>query len=300
MDIRHLTCFIETAKHLNFTKASKILHVAQPAISKTIKSLEEELGVMLFSRNKKQLCLTSAGINLLSQANHLLTTFNQISSLKESSSFQDCTITVGLPPIIGSCYFSPIINEFLFENPSVTIKLIEEGSKQIAAYIQDGTLDIGVIVLPLQSASICITPLVSNPLFLVISTDHALAQNNCIDFSFLKNESFILFHENFSLHQLTVNYCHQFGFQPKIICASTQWDLIIEMVSANLGIALLPEALCKRINDDRIKIIPFSDSSISFQLAIIFKQDTLLSSAARQLLALVQEIKPNYNYSPAL
>src|SRR5690625_6449020 len=84
MDIRHLEYFTEVAKHLNFTKAASTLHISQPSLSKTVKSMEEELGVPLFYRSFRQLELTDAGKALLANANHVLHAYQNLTDRKST------------------------------------------------------------------------------------------------------------------------------------------------------------------------------------------------------------------------
>src|SRR5690625_977138 len=80
MDIRHLEYFTEVAKHLNFTKAASTLHISQPSLSKTVKSMEDELGVPLFNRSFRHLELTDAGKALLHNAKHVLHAYQNLTN----------------------------------------------------------------------------------------------------------------------------------------------------------------------------------------------------------------------------
>ncbi len=149
MDILHLTYFLEVARYKSFTKASKALHVSQPSISKVIKTLENELDVVLLERSGREVELTDAGEAVLKRAQRVVGEFKNLSAeLADVIQLKRGEITIGLPPMIGSRFFPKIITDFRQAFPLVQIKLIEEGAKQVEAGVQNGTLDLGVIVLP--------------------------------------------------------------------------------------------------------------------------------------------------------
>src|SRR5574342_684376 len=112
MDIRHLEYFSEVAEQLSFTKASQMLHVSQPSISKAIKNLEGELGVPLFYRSSKQLELTDAGKAVLMNAKKVLEAFKNLTlELTDLMDLKSGEIRIGIPPIVGAAFFSKLISQ---------------------------------------------------------------------------------------------------------------------------------------------------------------------------------------------
>jgi len=285
MDIRHLTYFIEVAYHRSFTKAAQALHITQPSISKMIKLLEEELDVILFYRSAKQIELTDAGKALLYQSQQIVNSFQNLTTdLADVINSKKGAITIGLPPMIGSRFFPQVISDFIRTHPQISLTLLEVGSEKVQVGIDDGSLDIGVVMLPIDETIFEVFPIVNEPMMLLIHPDHILAKQSIITFNQLKDENFILFRKSFTLHDRIIAKCIESGFTPNIVFKSSHWDFIAEMVAIDLGIALLPRVICNDLDQKRIKIISIAEPMIHWKLGVIWKKDRYLSFAAKEWL----------------
>ncbi|MBC9785065.1 LysR family transcriptional regulator [Heliobacterium chlorum] len=286
MDVRHLEYFIEVARHRSFTKASQVLHISQPSISKTIKILEDELGVTLFHRSAKQIELTDAGKAVLGQAQQILASFQNLTSeLSDVMNIKKGNIRIGIPPNAGSSPFPRLIGEFKKAFPQITIQLVEIGSKKIEQGISEGTLDIGVVcTIPEKKQTLSMFSFVKEPLMLIVPGNHRLSKKQVVDYSELKDESFVFYREDFSLYDRIIERCNLCGYKPKIICQSSQWDFMTEMVASQLGIALLPQRICEKVNSDQVKVLPLRDPQIYWNLTVIWNKYRYLSHATRQWL----------------
>lgn len=292
MDIRHLEYFTEVARHKSFTKAAQVLHITQPTISKMIKALEEELGVTLFCRSARQIELTDAGVAVFNQAQQILSSFQNLTfELNDVMNIKKGNIKIGLPPIASSSVFPRIIGEFNKAYPAISLQIIEVGSKMVEHGVEDGTLDIGVVcTLPTKEDVFDMFSLVRDPLMLVINSDHRLAERDTVSFADLKEESFVLYREDFSLHDRIVEKCLQCGFHPKVVCESSQRDFMTEAAAANLGVALLPKKICSELDGKRVRAIPLAEPAIYLHLAVIWKKDKYMSFAAREWLKFTSEL----------
>lgn len=290
MDIRHLQYFVEAARFQSFTKAAQSLYITQPTISKMIKNLEEELGVVLFERVGKKIVLTDAGSILLAQAQRMVQSFSQMNaSLSELMELKAGHIRIGLPPMVGVSFFPRIIGQFREKHPKVTMQLFEHGAKKVEADVGSGELDIGVILLPTNEEKFESFCFVRQSLMLVVPPSHKLAARDEVSLMELKEEPFLLFHEDFTLHDRIIAECEKLGFRPDVVYKSTQWDFISEMAAANLGIALLPEAICRELDRERLRVIPLTSPSIPWHLAMIWRRGGYLSYAAREWIAFARE-----------
>ncbi|MTV50942.1 LysR family transcriptional regulator [Heliobacillus mobilis] len=292
MDVRHLEYFVEVARHRSFTKASQVLHISQPSISKTIRILEDELGVTLFHRSAKQIELTDAGKAVLVQAQQILASFQNLTSeLSDVMNIKKGNIRIGIPPNAGSSPFPRLIGEFNKAYPQITIHLVEIGSKKIEQGINEGTLDIGVVcTIPEKNQTLSMFSFVKEPLMLIVPGKHRLSTKQVVDYSELKDESFVFYREDFSLYDRIIERCHLCGFKPKIICQSSQWDFMTEMVASQLGIALLPKRICEKVDTDQVIVLPLRDPQIYWNLTVIWNKYRYLSHAARQWLLFTSSI----------
>lgn len=284
LEIKHLQYFMEVTRTENFTSAAENLFITQPALSRIIKSLENELGTQLFIRTRKKLILTEAGRVL---KKHALIIENQLQQLGEELDkmvmLKKRHIRIGLPTITNTIFFSQLMASFHQEYPEVTFQLEEDGSKVIEERIVNDLLDFGVVVLRENDNNIDYFMFVKEKLKLAVPSSHRLAGKQEVSLQELKEESFIMFNREFELRNIVINACREAGFQPFIISEASQLDFIQEMVASNLGITLLPESTCKELTNN-IHTLTVTNPAIEWNLAMIWKKDEYLSQFAKEFI----------------
>lgn len=293
MDIRHLQYFLEVARQHSFTKAAQVLFITQPTISKTVKSLEDELGVTLLDRYGKNVKLTDAGEVFARQAQEIVTSFHNLSSeLDDLMNLKKGHIRIGLPPMIGASFFPKVIGAFYKQYPNITIQLFEDGGKKVENDILTGALDVGVTVLPADESLFDSYIFVDESLRAVLHPSHPLAEQDGIALTELSEDGFILFREDFTLHDRIIGACQKAGYQPRIIYESAQWDLISNMVAAGLGVALLPETICRELRQEEVRILKLRER-IPWDLGMVWRKDRYQSFAVREWIAFSEKmLKP--------
>lgn len=291
MDIRQMQYLLEVARLKSFTKAADALYITQPTISKTIKGMEEELGVVLFDRVGKSIELTDAGQLIVQQAQQIVASFqNLMAELDDLRNLKKGHIRIGLPPMVGVSFFPRVIGGFHDRYPEITIQLFEDGAKKVESDVAAGLLDVGVVVLPTVQEGLNSFPFVEEKLNLVVPLNHPLAERRQADLAELAEEGFVLFREDFTLHDRIIAECAKSGFQPRIIYESSQWDLISEMVAVGLGITLLPETICREVDRERVRILQLVNPSIPWKLGIVWREDRYLSFASREWIRFAQDV----------
>ncbi|MCD5322425.1 MULTISPECIES: LysR family transcriptional regulator [Pontibacillus] len=292
MDSRHLRYFAEVARLKSFTKASHSLKLSQPALSKMIRNLEEELDVTLIDRSKKQITLTDSGELVYQQAQRVLGVMDDLtSSLYDMVHLKKGTVEFGLPPLIGTLFFPELIAQFRNQFPGISIKITEYGAKRIEKSLEEGHVDVAVAVAPIDETIFKAYPFNEETMEVVLPTDHRLASKDTVELSELAEEKFILFQEDFAMHDIIQDYCQSVGFSPQIELESSQWDFIVEMVKAHIGIAIMPKSICEKIIATEVKSIPVVNPSVPWTLALIVKQDRYLPYAAREFIQFVRASK---------
>ncbi|TGE32890.1 LysR family transcriptional regulator [Desulfosporosinus sp. Sb-LF] len=282
MEIRHLEYFVEVARQKSFSKAATISHVSQSAVSKMIKDLETELGTPLFNRTSKYVQLTDTGIIFLDQAQQLVVMFHNLTPEFENRiKMEKGKISIGLLPITSTTIFAELLGEFKKRYPQIEISLLEYGSKKVASAIQDGTLDAGVICIVPDNHYYDSLSFAKDPLFVIVSSQNPISQLPSIELASLSNESFVLYSNDFSLHDEIINQCRNVGFSPNVIFETSQLELMTQMVAANLGIAFLPSAVCKELDSNRIVSVPLMEPQIIHNMSIVWKRGRSMSHAAR-------------------
>ena len=292
MDLRQLNYFLEIAKQKSFTKASQTLHISQPTLSKMVKNLEEELEVELIDRSSRQIDLTDAGEVVYMQGEKIVESIDELSSfLYDIMHLKKGKMKIGIPPLIGMLFFPKIIKEFRKLYPSITIRLIEYGANRVQKEVEKGNLDLGVVVMPVDEEKFDVIPFVSEHMMLYVHYSHPLANRQSISLHELQHETFILFNEDFTLHDRLIAECEKTGFEPNVAYESSQWDFISEMIAENLGVSIFPQSIANKVDPTTIRAIPIVDPSISWDLGVILKKDKYVSYASKQMIKYISSTR---------
>jgi DNA-binding transcriptional LysR family regulator len=284
VDIKHLQYFIEVTNFNSFSRAADHLFITQPTISKMIKNLEEELGVALFDRSRKQVTLTDAGQVILEQAKLINRAFHNLEmELDNLLGLKKGHIRIGLPPIFDAHLFLKIMGIFHEKYPGITFQIVEDGSKKIEEDVSKNLLDVGVIVLPTKDDIFENFSFLEEDLNLILHASHPLASRKEVNLAELDKETFILLNKDFVLTDLIISACNSVGFLPRTISECSQRSFIEEMVASKLGISLLPESICQQLPSN-VKSIKVVNPSISWRLAIIWGKNQYHSFAAKEWL----------------
>ena len=284
MDIRHLTYFIEVAKQKSFTKASQVLCLSQPTLSKMVKNLEEALKVELLDRSSKKVVLTAAGEIVFEEGQKILGSFKDLSSVvNDMMNLKKGKLKIGVPPLIAVLFFPKIIREFRELYPGITIQLVEKSAAKVRQDVKNGTLDFGVDLLPVEG-EFDVVPFMDEEMMLFVHSSSPLSTKEEVSLIEIKDEPFVYFQEDSKLRQLVVEECRKLGFEPTISYESFNWDLISEMVAENLGISIFPKSVVKKVDLSKVKVIPLINPPINWKLGIILKKEKYVSYAAKEMI----------------
>lgn len=280
MELRQLEYFQKVCLLNSITKAAEELHVSQPSISIALQKLEREFGLPLFDRNQKQLSLTENGKVFLRRTNDILTRVKDTSAeMRDRKRLQGGTINIGIPPMIGSILFPPILAKFRKAYPNLQLKAFESGSLTIREQLEQGTLDIGIIstgkVLSSRLGSISIR---EEELLVCLPQGHPLGAFARISLQELKNEPFILLEEDTFIRQTILEECRRQNFSPEIVLSSSQIQTIVGLVEERVGISFLLDAILK--NQPHILSRPFANP-LYVQIVLAWNNDRYLSKASK-------------------
>lgn len=288
MELRDLKAFMAVVEHGSFTKAANESFVSQPSLSKSIKKLEDTLHVELLNRSTRNIELTDAGKIVFKQGQKIIRSVQDLHILLDDLlNIKTGSIKLGIPPLIGTLFFPEIARRFHQHYPNVHLELVERGAKMVGALVENGDVDMGIVVLPTDERKFSIQPFIEDQFFVFINEAHPLAQQDSIQLQQLKDEAFILFAEEFTLHDYVIKSCKSAGFTPIVAYKSSQWDLIIELVSSNLGVTLPPYSIAPKQTNNNVKIIPLNKFDMPWRLGIITKKNTYQSYALKRLLQMI-------------
>lgn len=287
MELRDLQIFMAIVKHGSYTKAANVLFISQPTLSKSMKRLENELQAQLLQRTTRQLQVTDIGAVVYEHGQKILYNLQELGqSIQDIRDVQLGTIKLGIPPLIGTLFFPEIARAFHQEYPKVTLELVERGAKRISELVHSGQVDVAFVVLPIVEPTFTIVPFIEDDFVLYVHKEHPFAQCAEVSVEDLKNEKFVLFSNEYALHDFVIRSCENEGFSPDIVYKSSQWDLIVELIGLNLGVTILPRAIYEKQSNPNVKIIPLTDSLI-WKIGLVSLKDRYKSFALQELVKMI-------------
>lgn len=243
VEIRQLRYFIEVARQEHISFAAETLHIAQSAVSRQIGNLEAELGVQLLEREGRNVKLTHIGKLFAEQAVIALKAIeNAKQIIDEYSNPEHGTIRIGFPSSLASKTLPQIITAFKQEHPDVRFHLRQGSYPFLVEAIKKREVDIAFIgPVPNRDPDIRTDTLFMERFVAVLQDTHPLAELNELSLDSLAMDSFVLFPEGFILRKIVEDACLKAGFRPLIPCEGEDLDAIKGLVSAGIGITILPE-----------------------------------------------------------
>ncbi len=299
MNLKSLKIFVETVNSQSFSLAAVRLFMTQPTLSKIIKSLEEELGTALFKKGeagrKREVVLTYTGeliyqhaLNILSEHEKIYNTIEQVKLLKKGK------LTLGLPPL-GSVLFSSLIALFHKQHPDIQLSFLEVGSNSIEEAIADKRIDVGILLGNFRPTFASI-PVVDSAMCLLSIKDSQWRNRKTVNLIELKEESFLLFSDTFTLNSMIIKAANTVGFEPKVVCKSSQWDFIAKMVESNMGIALLPQIYCQQLDQEKFNTAVLENPGLNWTLSMAWNTTIAMSPATRAWLNIVKDHKQKIHF----
>ncbi len=255
MDLRGLARFVAVAESLHFGKAAAALSMAQPPLSRAIRSLEEELGVALFERNKKRVLLSDAGRAMLPEARAVLAAASRLAeSARHAADGLRGELALAFVTIVDYSFLPPLLRRFSTALPGVRVSLLEATTDVQLTWLRQGKVDAGILLGPLVEAaasgraaeSLVYQRLQAESLVLAMPEAHPLASASApLALARFADQSFISFPRQAAprLHDAITGACSEAGFSQRVVQEAIQMQTIISLVSAGMGVALVPESL---------------------------------------------------------
>lgn len=243
MELQQLRYVVAIAEEKNFTRAAERCFVVQSSLSHQIKALERELGVTLFARSSRRVELTAAGEAFLIQARASLEAVERAKADAAAATGQiRGTLTIGMIPTVTTIDIPAALGEFHRAHPSVRIRLRGGGSDYFLAAIKAGRMDVAVLGLPDSTPPMGVNTrvLAKEQLVAVVASEHPLAGRTELRLEDLAAETFVDFPEG-APGRMPSDIAFQAAGVPRDVAfEATSTDMMLELVSQGLVIALLP------------------------------------------------------------
>ena len=275
MELRHLKYFLEVTKDLNITRAAARLGVSQPPLSRQIKQLEEELETELFDRSQKQLRLTEAGSFFRVKAQQILDQADEAkNSLKRIGSHGHEFINIGFVPSTIYGFLPALLRRYRQSKTKVEISLYEHMTKSQIQQIKNGNIDIGFGRILIQDPYIRQDIILREPLMVVLSKSHPLAQRDSLYLKDIVEERLILYpkSENPNYTDQVTELFYSQNLEPNISTHVRGLQTALGIIASGLGITIVPHSVQKMRSGD-VVYIPFKDKELRSPVVMSYRKD---------------------------
>ena len=293
MELRHLRYFLAVAQELHFGRAAKHLNISQPPLSQQILQLEEELGVKLFKRNKRQVQITWAGQMFAEEARLILTQVDHAATVAvQANQGQIGQLTIGSVLSVDSLMhrtFVKILQTYTKRHPHVRLAIRSLTTPQQIEALHVGRLDVGFLTANLAHDPVLASePVRREQLMLALPRDNPLASRRSVTMHALAAEPFIMLTRNLApaYHDLIVSWFRDQGFSVNTAYESDNLFSSLTLVECGIGVAFLPSALKGLTRDVIFRQVQAKLPGI--ELFVAYRRDSQ-SEVLRSFLSVVRE-----------
>lgn len=274
MEMRQVRGFLALAEFLNFHRAAQHIRVTQPALSRQIKLLEEEVGVRLVERDRHGAALTYAG-GVLRDALRDLVARSDYAAERAQRAAQGMTglLRVGfISTAVTANVLSPLISRFRDAYRQTELVLQNLATSDQIRMLEESTLDVGLLRLPVTaSGRIEMITIHAEPLVVILPNSHPLAMEENLSLEDLENSPFIMYARRRApgYHDLIMRIINDHGFSPMIFQEAGEMYTLVSMVSAGFGVAISPLSIqsyhLPGLIVRRIPALPDAEIAIAFR-----------------------------------
>jgi LysR family carnitine catabolism transcriptional activator len=285
ISLHTLRLFLRVAETRSFSEASRVENVSQPALSRSIRMLEDQLGVRLFDRDTRNVALTSAGLMLQPIAERLISDYDAaFTDLAQSISGERGHVAVGVLPSIAAGLLPNVLARFRAERPHVEVKVEDTLSDALSELLQERRIDFAIGIEPDPERRLAFQPLFSDEFVLVVRRGDPLDLPDPLPWGALKGLDFIGMTAASSVRRATdaafarANISHR----PLYECAHI--STVGGLIRAGLGVSALPASTLPMIGSTEVSSRPLVTPTISRNIGIVTLRSRTLSPSAEALI----------------
>ena len=287
MDLANLNAFIAIAEAGSFSEAGERLHLTQPAVSKRIAGLEQQLNVRLFDRIGREVSLTEAGRALLPRAYQILNVLDDTRrALTNLNGEISGRLTLATSHHIGLHRLPPLLRAFTRAHPQVALDIQFLDSEVAYEEVLHGRAELAVITLaPETRPPVAATAIWDDVLDFVAAPEHPLARNGTVSLSDVARHPAVFPGDNTFTHHIVRRLFEAEGLKPNIGMSTNYLETIKMMVSIGIAWSVLPRTML----DSQVAALPLPGVQLMRRLGYIVHTERTLSNAARAFIALLEE-----------
>ena len=292
MTLNQLYYFQIVAQYENYRKAAEELFISQPSLSRSIASLEAELGVLLFEKNGRGVNLTKGGKLFLEYADRIIDECEIAKNKMKEMASDGGKIDIGYVFPLASHYIPHNVRDFLNkkENKNVTFNFFQNHTSAIAKKVRSGELDVGFGGY-IDKEEFEFFPVLSEEMVLITPKGHELESHKKVSIQELRNYPVIGYDRESWLGNYTKQLYRRLAFQPNIVVECPDEHSIVALVSEDFGIALVPAI--EEINENRVNIHRFDDIELMHHTFMFWMRDRYQLPAVERFIEYMKQKAPS-------
>jgi LysR family cyn operon transcriptional activator len=289
MDLRQLEMVIAVADNASFTRAGQQLHVAQSAISRKIRLLEDELGEALFKRGRKSIHLTPAGETLLFYARKVFQDLRNASlEISELAHLERGQLRIGAGMIACMYILPPVVEKFRALYPRINLQVATGVTDVLLSKLRDNSIELGVLTLPIRCPDLTVLPLWTEDMVVATSVKHPiLAKKRWTNAEELGKYPLITFAKDTNTRAVVDNFFREAGVTPRIGMEAENVAIIKPLVKIDLGLTIIPyRAIADEVKRKELHCLRIRNHKVTRQVGIVFHKSDHLPKALSELIRL--------------
>lgn len=291
MNERQLRIFYEVATKLSMTEAANKLFMTQPAISQTIKELENEYEIKFFDRIGKKLYLTNDGETFLKYIRRILNLYDECEKeIKKSKDLKSGQLKIGASTTIGIYILTDIIGKYTKLNKGVDVSIIIENTKNISNLILENKIDFAFIEGPVHSDEIIVKDFCDDELVIITSPEHPWTDKKEICVKEIEKEKIIMRELGSGTREVFEKILISNNIIPTFSLELGNTEAIKKAVEAGLGISCISKrAIQREVEYKKLAIINIKDIKITRKLNLIYHKDKNFSNLYDSFIAYCEQ-----------
>ncbi len=281
MNIRDLKYIVAVAKEGHFAKAANQVFVSQPTLSMQIKKLEEELGITIFERSKKNFLVTKAGAEIIKKAEIILREAEEIKNIAKNSRDQYVgDFVIGAFPTLAPYFLPQITAKINKKFPKLKLFLVEEKTEKLISELKSGRIDAALLAMPIIDEDFDSIQIFEEDFLLAVSKKHELAQKKEVKLRDLKEKELMLLEDGHCLRDQALEICSMAGALAQQSFKATSLETLRQMVAVGSGITLIPEIAAKK--DNKISYIKINHAP-KRRIGLFFRKTSVRKELIREM-----------------
>jgi DNA-binding transcriptional LysR family regulator len=292
VDLRQLEMALAVAECASFTRASQRLYVAQSAISRKIKMLEEELGEPVFKRVNKKVYVTPAGETLLRYARKIFQDLrNATLEISEMAHLERGHMRIGAGMLACTYILPPVLEKFKALYPQIELEVVTAPTDALLVKLRENAIELGVFTLPIRHSDLEVIPIATEEMVVVTSPKHPiLAKKSWMKAEDLQDYPLILFPKGASTRNVLEEFFRGAHIRPHVAMEAENVATIKPLVKIDLGISIIPlRSMADELERRELHCLRIRNHRITRQVGLVYHKSDHLPRILLELIRLFKE-----------